>query len=451
MAELQETMKIMNRRKGSFQICLMGAPLDTGNRGVSVLGTSLIKIMSTLRPAAPLSLFVGNRSNKPQTLTLSNQPVTVATVNYRLSPRATHGEHLLWLLARVVLSRLLPTQKLREGIIKRNDRLRALSEVDFVGDIHGGDSFSDIYGVGSFVMGTLPNIIILLLNKRLFLLPQTYGPYRTKLTRMFARHILSRATCILSRDRQGLEVVREILGVKATGKDIRFCPDVGFVMDYHLPENPDIVPPVGTGTSRPLIGFNISGLLYNGGYTGQNMFGLEFDYKMFVERLIEQIMNNTDAHLLLVPHAFGPAGSVNNDLDASQVVFDRLAESFADRVHLVRREYDHFELKGIIGLCDFFIGSRMHACIGALSQTIPTVGVAYSQKFKGVFASIGADDQVIDARQVGLEEAIGRILALYSRRVEAREEIGRLVDSLKAEIIGTFEELLGHHLPEPQM
>jgi len=429
----------------------MGAPLDTGNRGVSVLGTSLIKIMSMLRPAAPLSIFIGNRSNQPQTLTLSNQPVTVATVNYRLSPRATRGEHLLWLLARAALSRLLPSQKLRERMIKRNDRLRALAEMDFVGDIHGGDSFSDIYGTGSFVMGVVPNIITILLCKKLFMLPQTYGPYRTRVARMLARHILSRATCILSRDRQGLQVVRDILGPAASGKDIRFCPDVGFVMDYRLPKNPDIVPPVGGGTGKPLIGFNISGLLYNGGYTGKNMFGLKFDYKMFVERLIEQIMTNTDAHLLLVPHAFGPAGSVNNDLDASQVVFDRLPESFTDRVHLVRREYDHFELKGLIGLCDFFIGSRMHACIGALSQAIPTVGVAYSEKFKGVFASIGAGDQVINARHVDLEDAIGRILALYSRRVQAGEEISRLVDSVKAEIMGTFEELLGHHLPERQV
>ena len=66
---------------------------------------------------------------------------------------------------------------------------------------------------------------------------------------------------------------------------------------------------------------------------------------------------------------------------------------------IVDREYDQHEIKGVIGMCDFFVGSRMHACIGALSQGIPCVGVAYSMKFRGVFESVGVADWVVDSRQ----------------------------------------------------
>ena len=47
--------------------------------------------------------------------------------------------------------------------------------------------------------------------------------------------------------------------------------------------------------------------------------------------------------------------------------------------------------KAVIGQCDFFIGSRMHACIAALSQGVPCVGVAYSMKFAGVFDTVGME------------------------------------------------------------
>ena len=43
---------------------------------------------------------------------------------------------------------------------------------------------------------------------------------------------------------------------------------------------------------------------------------------------------------------------------------------------MIAHEYDQHAIKSIIGRCDFFIGSRMHACIAALSQKIPTAAVA---------------------------------------------------------------------------
>ena len=51
-----------------------------------------------------------------------------------------------------------------------------------------GETVSVIFmGFKRFIMGTLPDIIILLLGKKLILLPQTYGPYKSFLSKKIAK------------------------------------------------------------------------------------------------------------------------------------------------------------------------------------------------------------------------------------------------------------------------
>ena len=99
-------------------------------------------------------------------------------------------------------------------------------------------------------------------------------------------------------------------------------------------------------------------------------------------------------------------------------------------------------IKGVIGLCDFFIGSRMHACIAALSQGIPTVAVAYSPKFKGVFDSIGTGDMVIDATSVDMETAIEAICNHFQKYEHLKIVLKDTVETAKSELFERFREIL---------
>ena len=119
---------------------------------------------------------------------------------------------------------------------------------------------------------------------------------------------------------------------------------------------------------------------------------------------------------MLVPHTYGKKGSIDSDPEACKLVMDDLENNYKKNVHIVASEYNQSEIKYIIGLCDFFIGSRMHSCIAALSQAIPTVGIAYSKKFSGVFDSIGSINTVVDARFLEKEKIIKEILKKFSNR-----------------------------------
>jgi polysaccharide pyruvyl transferase WcaK-like protein len=420
----------------------MGASLETGNMGVSALAVSFIKNVINVRPAASISILIGNRTAKTINLKIAGRYIPVNIINYRLSPKAKFREHIFSIFFLAVLHRAIPLKSIRNKIVQLSPWLRAIQEADVIGDIHGGDSFSDIYGQVRFLIETLPNLIVFLMQKKLILLPQTYGPYKSYITQYVARYILQHSFKILARDKESTEFVKNILNDKNREGMVNFCPDVAFTLNVTKVDKPEITPDIDKSLNAPLIGINVNGLMYNGGYTRENMFQLKFDYKLFVKGLVKQLLTDTNAHILFVPHTFGAPGNINSDPDACTDVFKATIDSENGRLHLVTKEYDQSEIKNIIGLCDFFIGSRMHACIAALSQTIPTIGVAYSKKFSGVFESMGVAEMSIDARESDMSMAIDRILISFKRRIEIKSTLSNNLAPVLSQINRTFQEIL---------
>jgi len=422
------------------RICLLGASFETGNRGVSALAASLTGLFAEYAPEAEISLLIEHRTPLKRRITVKGREVPVEVVNLRLSPRSRPAEHLFCVLAAALVYRFFPLPGVRRALKRFFPAIRAAADADFVGDIWGGDSFSDIYGLKRFLTASLPRAAVLLVRSSMALLPQTYGPFRSRVARAAARWIMRRSAPVFARDREGEAVVAEILG---PGKaHVLFCPDVAFTMEKAEPEKISVDPPLPPEECRDLVGINVSGLLFNGGYDGRNMFGLALEYREFVRKLIRLFVEKEHCRVLLVPHTFAPAGSVESDPAAAREVRLSLPEELKARVHLLQGEYDQYELKWIIGQCGFFVGSRMHACIAALSQGIPTAGVSYSRKFRGVFESVGVAHNVVDGRYVETGEALEWVHEIFRERNKAKKDLERKIRSAKEEVRRRFAELL---------
>jgi len=419
----------------------MGASLGTGNRGVSALGASLVKLVLRSYPDADISMLIGQRTAEPFEVVANGKKNIVRVSNFRRSPKASLNEQLLWWVLLAFLYRIFPVKAWRDFLSQRHPLIRVTAEADFVGDIRGGDSFSDIYGLGNFLWGCLPVLAVLLVRRTIALLPQTYGPFRSRHARTLARHILRRAPVIICRDKESLTTVQMLAGADCLPQ---CCPDVAFCLDSLPPMDPQIEPPLGDLSGRCLIGLNINGLVYNGGYNRANMFGLMLDYPRFLVRLSEALLAYPENHLLLVPHTFAPGKNVESDPAASRDLLRKLPPQLQNRLHIVQGEYDQSEIKGIIGCCDFFIGSRMHACIAALSQNVPTVGIAYSKKFHGVFETVCMEDAVVDMRDCSVEQALQKTLALFERRLSLRPLLDISTRQVQANLNDTFQYLLGN-------
>ena len=88
--------------------------------------------------------------------------------------------------------------------------------------------------------------------------------------------------------------------------------------------------------------------------------------------IVDLLSSKLNATILLIPHSTNPILDVD---EINERIYE-LAKN-KDYIKIVNfKKYSASEIKQIIGQCDFFIGTKMHACIAAWSQAVPTVAIA---------------------------------------------------------------------------
>jgi len=80
----------------------------------------------------------------------------------------------------------------------------------------------------------------------------------------------------------------------------------------------------------------------------------------------------------------------------------------------------------------------MHACIAALSQCVPAVGLAYSRKFDGVLDSIGGGATVVDLRQADLNEILRAVGRAFTNRESLRNQLETRMPEIKKSVLNLF-------------
>lgn len=416
----------------SSEVALLGVAIGSGNRGIGALTFGTFASLGHSLENAGISIVDYGRMASVYAAKYEGQVVPIETILLRFSKKLWLPNHILRLLALAALFRRGRTQR----PASKNPWLRSLDETDVFLAISGGDSFSDIYGLQRLLYVALPQILAIALGKPLVLLPQTYGPFRCRAARSIARFILKRAKLIYSRDQEGLKVVEQLLGSKDS--KAKFAYDMGFALEP-LPPSKDAKNKLEQlKVGGTLVGLNVSGLLCLGGYSRENMFGLKSDYPSLVRSIIDFLCGKCDCQVLLVPHVFGDTEDSESDVPASKRIMVELAKQYPNRLHYIEGNFDEHEIKYIIGQCDFFLGSRMHACIAALSQCVPAVGLAYSRKFAGVLESVGGGSRVLDLREMEKGQILSAIGETLKRREHLRQELEDRMPAIKESVLNLF-------------
>ena len=403
------------------RICLLGADYDNSNLGIRALATGALTAIDAQYPEATVQLIEYGTASRKFTFDLPSKTTCIEMLNIRFSKKLWVRNHIARLIASALLLKLIPSCRVRSSLASLNPWLQALVKADYVLALNYGDSFSDIYGLPRFFYVALPQILALLLGRRLVQLPQTIGPFKRRICRVVAKWILSRSALVYTRDEEAVPTIRTMVPAGHAGR-VRFCYDLGFVVPPKRFAPVD--PPLDRIFSRrPVVGFNVSGLLWMGGYTRDNMFGLAADYQIAVRRVITDFIETKSATVLLVPHVNASMGE--GDPTICEEIFRELQAVYPDRIFTMKPPYSEQEIKHVIARCDFFVGARMHACIAALSQCVPAVAMAYSGKFVGVFRSVGMDSAVVDLRSLSVDQVVAALSSIYHSREVLRSALER--------------------------
>ena len=296
---------------------------------------------------------------------------------------------------------------LADGALRGDSALgRRLRACDAVLDIGAGDSFASIYGRKRFARICLAKQACLRAGTPLVLSPQTVGPFTTAPHRVAAGRLVRRARRVFARDLESYGLVRAL-----GGQDVaELTSDVAFTLPYEPAGTHPGAPPTGRtppgGTpadGRPArrlrVGVNVSGLLYNRGYTGRDEFRLRADHPALVDGVLRALVARDDVDVHLVAHVLGGSRAADDD----RAVVERLHRAHPGTV-LAPAFRSAPEAKAYLAGLDLLVGSRMHATIAAFSAGVPVVCWAYSPKFSGLFRSLGYD-AVVDLRRVPADAA----------------------------------------------
>lgn len=285
----------------------------------------------------------------------------------------------------LVKERVRPTQGL-------NDWMRSF---DFVLDMRGGDSFTDIYGVKRLAKMSVAPELFRQLGVPIVLGPQTIGPFTTLPGKAVGAYMMRIARGVMVRD----DVSADVAAAMGRTADVR-SSDVVFAL-------PQPSAPFSTDSSLDVV-LNVSGLLWF-----PNRHVNHEAYRALVHRAVDACIARGRnvallAHVLPVARmgtsmresdmpSVSSRSTDDNDIWAIASVADYMRRRHhVDPEALLPKSLTH--ARSLIGSGRVLIGARMHACLNALSCGVPAIPMAYSRKFAPLLEGIGWD------RTVGIDD-----------------------------------------------
>lgn len=248
----------------------------------------------------------------------------------------------------------------RERVTGRAGLQDWLAGFDLVLDTRSGDSFADIYGMRRLATMSALAECATEAGAQVVLGPQTIGPFDTRGGRALARLSLRRAALVMARDSVSAQHAARL------GRTVDvLTTDVVFA----LPS-----PPVPT--TRDVV-LNVSGLLW------QPSPHVDAErYRESVRTLYRGLVKAGRTVSLLAHVVDSP--SPDNDVPAIRAFAD---EDAVDAEIIIPTSLA--DVRSTVASARFVIGSRMHACLNALSVGTPAIPLAYSRKFAPLLNDLG--------------------------------------------------------------
>ncbi|OQX22366.1 MAG: hypothetical protein BWK75_00930 [Candidatus Altiarchaeales archaeon A3] len=399
------------------QILILGVNIFAINRGGGAMTMGIIRIMKEKLPTCHFTIFDGGGP-------ILNYLTTFYNLKYKndmfIDGNRKHISKIkrylnifffLFLATGYNLSKKFnPIFFLK--IFCLHPTMRLFLQSDYIINLNGGDCFTDRYKI-NLTFGTFYYpIICFLLHKPLIFLPQTIGPFTNPITKFIAKFILERIQIIMVREKNSALYIQN-MGIK--NKNIFLVPDAAFYLEpcssntaEKILENEGV-----SSSSKFLIGLSLRNLVIDGNVP----LPIYQNYTNIMAKTIDYLCNEFDVCILTIPHS-----GLEYNKSLKKDIIDKVSNK--NKIHRIeKREYTSEELKGVIGKCDMFIGTYMHANIAALSMCVPTIGLSYSYKFQGIFEMVGQEEYVCDLKNLSYENIISKVNDVWSKKEKIRTEL----------------------------
>lgn len=263
---------------------------------------------------------------------------------------------------------------------------KEVKKCDCIFDASYGDGFTGIYGTARNFVQALRKQLPVWAHKPYFLLPQTYGSYKFPFVN-WSLGLIKKATLAYARDER---TAREV------GPFVKVTSDMAFGLPFN--KNKYQFKPDGKK-----FGLNVSSLLWDD--DTRERFGLSVDYHQFYLDLLEHLIKETGYEVHLIAHVVDAKNFDAHENDYR--ICSLLKEKYKDNEKVVLAPIfkTAIEAKSYISNMDIFLGSRMHATIGAISSGVATIPFSYAYKFETLYSNLDYP-YIISAKKLTTEDAL---------------------------------------------
>jgi len=264
-------------------------------------------------------------------------------------------------------------------------KIKKYEETDLVIACGGGYLITrgkfDIIGTILFALGFY---LATFFNKPIILYNQSIGPFGSRFHLPLLKFFLKPAKVIICRE---MLTYRRL--EKAGLKNIMLGADIAFILKPKkddFPEQQDGEPKVGISVRKWL---NESRQRY-----------YENKIKNFIEMMAKKYPKIV---FYFIPQVIYQENE-DNDLIVSNRIVSKLSGFAKKHTIIISRDLHPGSLMSIIGNMDFFIGTRMHSNIFALSSGVKTIAIAYEPKSFGIMNGLGLGEYVMHMADVTEEK-----------------------------------------------
>lgn len=325
--------------------------------------------------------------------------ITMLPYKSLYAPTPSAGLIALWGFLRAFLWFILSKVGIKIEALVSDDRMKEFKDADIVVDF-SGDVFGDNGHPLHLLKHSLDLMTARMFDTPIIMMAQSPGPFLMRFRKVFGDNVLPKINAITTRDTWSTVLlkesnIRDLHVMQAACPSFLLKPDAPEVGQRLLAEDGIEFPP-----GRPLVGFTLCG--WNLIHDRYRMDRTESEIAPYVE-IIRHIINDLGGTVLLIPHVYRT--DENNkfipgpDSALSEQVYDAIQKDDPEAgkyLFFYRGLYPVEKIKSIIGLMDIHVSGRIHSGVGALSQAVPSVLLAYAYKHYGFAGLVGQERYVSD-------------------------------------------------------
>jgi polysaccharide pyruvyl transferase WcaK-like protein len=149
-------------------------------------------------------------------------------------------------------------------------------------------------------------------------------------------------------------------------------------------------------------------------------------------RLADHAIERTGGRIVFLPHCTGPTPSLDDRMVADRIIGKA---SFSDRMFNLRGQYTSVQLKGMAGLLDATMGTRLHFTVDALCNGVPSLLLTHGSDIRchGIAGDTFRQNEfVLNIEGEDNASLCTHFNRLWDRREEVRCTLQSVLPSVKA-------------------